>query len=494
MKLCGWGAVLLCCISALQAQAGGERRRTVEEFRAVMRECRSVDEKASVLHHFAATSMDQPGAVPEIGRFLSGSASDPRFVLPLTAASALSRLRGNKTAAQSLAGALEVYRRTPYVQRRMVAALAAVGHESAVPVFDDLLRGSDVDLAVFAASAAADLPADLALDLLIRHWEWMEGRRAKAGEEAKKQYTRLGEAIYKVVRAVSEEQYPSMTEMHRWWARYGREWKGKTEEREKRRKPPAAEPPPLLLVELPFNERTGLSTSNQGLSAAMAAPAGILTKTRPQWSGESPPNGGGGSLDWGKEAVPGALDVPGSGEFLRNLKSFTVTGWVCARSAAEGPGGNRILSWLDRDGVEIVHRADGSLQVGVNRKAELSDARTESSLLPLADETVPMSIHNGWRFVAVTYDATAASGQLKIYVGTRDQDAALKVTRDVAAQKVGPRVAAGLSIGHAPVPLRLAQPGSMFRGLIDEVRVFGSTWDGSAALPLETLVKLQNRS
>src|SRR5262249_7606939 len=161
---------------------------------------------------------------------------------------------------------------------------------------------------------------------------------------------------------------------------------------------------------------------------------------------------------------------------------------------AEGPGGNRILSWLDRDGVEIVLRFDGSLQVGINQKAELSDARTESSLFPLADDQVAMSIHNGWRFFAVTYDATASSGQLRIYVGTRDQDAALRISRDAKGPRVGAKVAPGLSVGHVPPALRAAQPACTFRGLIDEIRIYGSTWDGSAALSPEAVVKLQNRS
>ena len=94
----------------------------------------------------------------------------------------------------------------------------------------------------------------------------------------------------------------------------------------------------------------------------------------------------------------------------------------------------------------------------------------------------------------MTFDGTAESGQLRIYVGSKDQDAELKVVRDVAGRLVGPRVASGLSVGHLPPHLRPAQPACTFRGLMDEVKITGSTWDGTGALPPAVLVRIQNRS
>ena len=32
-----------------------------------------------------------------------------------------------------------------------------------------------------------------------------------------------------------------------------------------------------------------------------------------------------------------------------------------------------------------------------------------------------------------------------------------------------------------------------YRGILDEIRIFGSTLDGSGALPLDELIKVQNR-
>jgi hypothetical protein len=288
-----------------------------------------------------------------------------------------------------------------------------------------------------------------------------------------------------------------MPEMQRWWQKHSREWKeiaaSRERDREKQKPAAAVEAVPGPIVELLFSEKGGVSSGNGGSSSGLF-PFASLTKSRPVWSTEAPPPGAGSALDWGLDAGPYAVDVTGSLEHLKNLKSFSVTGWINARSASEGAGGNRIVSWLDREGVEIVHRADGSLQVGINQKADGSDARTPSAQIPLVDDKVDHSITNNWRFFAVTYDSTVASGQLKIYIGTRDIDVKLSVQRDSPGGKVGSKISAGLSIGNVPASQRQAVPKCNFRGLIDEVRVFGSGRDGAGALSLPALIKVQGRT
>jgi hypothetical protein len=98
-----------------------------------------------------------------------------------------------------------------------------------------------------------------------------------------------------------------------------------------------------------------------------------------------------------------------------------------------------------------------------------------------------------WRFFAVTYDSTAPTSHAKIYVGTRDLDAALVVRQDYAMGSTGFRIAAALSIGNAPPAQRQLCPKASFRGLIDEVRIFGSTRDGSGALSAPAIVLVQSR-
>jgi hypothetical protein len=478
---------------------GDERKRelTLEAFKAAVKETRSFDEKADLIRLLGSADTVDSAAVAEIGRFLGGSPGDINFQLPLAAACALANLRGNKAASQILIQALPVYKKTIFVQRRLLAALGQVGHESALPSLEDLVRGTDGDLAALAIGATADLPADLALDSLFRTSDWITSRRPKVGDDVKKVYDRICLEILKVVQQISGEKYPTLPEMQRWWLKHNREWKeiatARERDREKQKSGSAVELPPSPIVELLLNERAGLSSANQGSSSGLF-PFASLTKGRPAWSGEAPPPGAGSSLDWGMDAGPYAVDVSGLLDHLKNLKSFSVTGWINARSASEGPGGNRIVSWLEREGVEIVHRSDGSLQVGINQKAEGSEARTPPAQILLVDEKVDHSLFNNWRFFAVTYDSTATSGHLKIYVGTRDLDARMSIARDYAAGKTGSRIAAGLSIGNVPAAQRPASPKCNFRGLLDEVRIFGSTRDGSGALSLPAVVKVQGRT
>src|SRR6185436_14517283 len=91
-------------------------------------------------------------------------------------------------------------------------------------------------------------------------------------------------------------------------------------------------------------------------------PSATLTTARPGWTGTTPPNGGPCALEWDKAPGPHAVDLGGGPglEQLRNLKSFTVTGWFMCTDGKEGQGtkecgaGNRVLSWLNPSKLEGV--------------------------------------------------------------------------------------------------------------------------------------------
>jgi hypothetical protein len=476
---------------------GDDPPANLQALKGAIREAKSIEEKALQIQALGAIEEVDSGVVTELARFLFQGPADINFLLPTTAASSLGRLRGNRLAALSLVQAIPTYKKTPYVQYKLIAALGQVGHEAGLPLLEELLTGTEPGAASQSLKAIGLLPADLSLDSLLRTWSWMQARRSKVGDDVKKQYDRLGIEILKSVQGVSGEKYPTMAEMQLWWSRRAPQWKETAAARERERTKLEAGHPktslaPILLVELPFNESGGMSTANFGSSSGAFA-AGALTRNHPLWSHDIPPPGGASSLDWGPEGGPFAVDLAGSIENLKNLTSFTVTGWINVRSALEGSGGNRILSWLDRDGVEIVHRTDGSLQVGINQKAESSDARTPPMQIPILDLKVQNAVFMNWRFFAVTYDGTAASGQLKIYLGTRDLDAKVVFEREGPAGKVGPRIAPGLSIGNVPPLQRPLSPKCSFRGLIDEVRIFGSTGDSSGVLDLPAVIQVQGR-
>ena len=281
-------------------------------------------------------------------------------------------------------------------------------------------------------------------------------------------------------------------------------------EKEKRAEAPAAPRtslPPTLLVELLFKENAGLSTSNSGSSSANF-PTATLTDKKPAWSNIVPPNGGVASLDFDKTGGVYAVDLGGGAgiDNIKNLKSFTITGWALCWEVKEGPsdkmagGGNRIVSWFNpfkvNEGVELVYRTDGSLQLGIGQWADASAARSKPEQIPVFDskaKDVYTEHYAKWRFFAVTYDSGLSSGHAKFYIGTRAADAKLVNAVDYDRGPSGAKISPQLTIGNVTPQVRSMAPERSFRGLLDEIRIYGSTLDGSGALQLDQLIKIQNR-
>lgn len=245
---------------------------------------------------------------------------------------------------------------------------------------------------------------------------------------------------------------------------------------------------PRPLIELLFDTFKDNTTPNTGLAAA-AAPAGILTTRHPQPSRNLPPGGGAGSVDFAKDPKSAAVDLAGGGTELRGLKSFTITAWVNSRDNAVGRGGNRLVSWcLSRDGVDLACHDDGSIGVGVNTWNDIQGAERSSPGRITASDQVPT---DNWRFIAVTYDSTAANRQVRYYFGSASEKAALDRAVDYSRGPVGATPPAELSIGHLAPGERRNNDTAMFRGLIDQVRIWGSAADGSGALSAEQVIAAQ---
>ncbi|MBN2507720.1 MAG: hypothetical protein JXQ71_13610, partial [Verrucomicrobia bacterium] len=242
------------------------------------------------------------------------------------------------------------------------------------------------------------------------------------------------------------------------------------------------------LVELHFDEVTANATPNTG-QTKQAAPRAVLTKDRPTLSAEVPPGGGSGSLDFGRQAGEVAVDLGRTAlDALKGLKSFTVSGWINCRDATMGPGGNRIVTSINSggDGFDLVFLKDGRLQLSVNQWPDGLPTRSSAGKISVD----PQAGRDNWRFFAATYDSTIAAGQVKFYFGTPTQDAALDVAVDYACGPVGPNLGP-LTVGHFNTSTRSKNGDRMFRGLVDEIRVFGNTVDGSGALTLEQIIAVQ---
>jgi len=98
-----------------------------------------------------------------------------------------------------------------------------------------------------------------------------------------------------------------------------------------------------------------------------------------------------------------------------------------------------------------------------------------------------------WRFFAITYDSGLAAGHVKFYIGTANKDLTLINACDYNRGPSGSKISPVLSVGNVPPMIRPMAPERTYRGILDDLRIFGSTLDGSGALPLEDLIKVQNR-
>jgi hypothetical protein len=490
-------------------------KKAIDDFNAAIKEAKTVQEKALALQTLGEFQPRENALVAPIRKYLAPGAGDINFILPVTAAEALSKFRGSAAASAALIGVLPAYRKMPYVYDKIILAIGKVGHESALALFEAPIKeGKDATAACNAVQAIAEMPPVTALECLFRNAEEIDKKLPKAGNDQKAFYDKVQAELLKAVRKVSGEPYPTLKELQIWWQKRGQAFKEKAAEKEKEaqaKKPEAAAAPakpslpPVMIVELTFRENAGTSSANTGSSSGNYTSANLVGP-KPWWSASAPPNGGPSSLDWGPMASPCAVDLGAGGvEHLKNLKSFTITGWVNCRAEMEAAGdkaaaaGNRIVTWLNhgKDGVELVHRTGGNLQLGVNQWAADSSASSAPKIIPTPDPkaTDPgQALTANWRFFAVTYDSTAAAGHVKFYIGTAQADAKLvDKPVDYPRGAVGPRIGPTLTVGNVNGLTRQIAPDRSFKGLIDEVRVFGSTADGSGALSLPEIIKVQNR-
>jgi hypothetical protein len=239
----------------------------------------------------------------------------------------------------------------------------------------------------------------------------------------------------------------------------------------------AAVPTPIINVG--FNEGSGAVAANSGSAGGELT----LTTPIPTWSSNVPVGvGGRSSVDFGTTYANYCVESPANYAQLTGLVKFTVAGWVNCRNSTEGSGGNRLVTWINHggEGVDVVYKSDGSVQVGIDQWPDGSPPRSTAGKIP----TDPAAGVDNWRFFAVTYDSTLASGHVKFYFGSSAEIATFDVAKDYSRGPVGTSISR-LCIGHFNVATRSTALDRMFRGLIDEVKVFGD------ALTLDQIQEIQ---
>ena len=244
---------------------------------------------------------------------------------------------------------------------------------------------------------------------------------------------------------------------------------------------PFEQQPPNTLVSLSFNE-PNLTFQNAG-----TAVASFLRSDGTPASNMNTPAGVGGAFcfDFGTSIGNYYATSAAPINELKNLNSFTITGWVNNRSNAAGAGGNRILSWINNggDGVDLVYQSDGSLRLGVDQWPDFSPAFSSTNKVTTSSSASPTN----WIFFAVTYQSS--TGQVGFYFGDNATNATLDVIRNYPGRGPTGTNIAKLAIGAFNDATRNpATYDRMFKGLIDNITVHG------AALSQAEIVAAQRRS
>lgn len=246
---------------------------------------------------------------------------------------------------------------------------------------------------------------------------------------------------------------------------------------------PASSP----IMYLPLNDIAGGAPANAGAIAGVVFTTGVGSSNNylPGSSAETPPYvGGSHSADFGVTPANAFIESATPIDQLKGLSAFTITGWLNAKSSSVGSGGNRVVSWINNggDGVDLVYQSNGSLRLGVDGWPDNSPAFSNPGKVT-TDINAPAS---NWVFFAVTYQS---NGQVQYYFGTNTVAATLDVTRAYAGPGVTGSNIGKFAIGAFNSATRNAGTyDRMFRGLIDDIRVFGS------ALTLDDIISVQGKN
>ena len=228
--------------------------------------------------------------------------------------------------------------------------------------------------------------------------------------------------------------------------------------------------PPILpspIIKLSFDEANGATPLNTGTASATFVRSNLTPVTSTNVPSQ---DGNVSSLDFGVTPANYFVESSTIIPALENLSSFTITGWVNAKSNVAGSGGNRIVSWINHggDGVDLVMESNGRLRLGVDGWPDNSIAYTGNGRITID----PQAGSDNWIFFAVTY--TSNNGEVKWYIGNNSGTLIPDGGAILQAGAVGSNIAK-LAIGAFNSATRNpATYDRMFRGLIDDVRIYGS--------------------
>jgi autotransporter-associated beta strand protein len=203
------------------------------------------------------------------------------------------------------------------------------------------------------------------------------------------------------------------------------------------------------------------------------------------WAQRNPPDATGNY--WGGAAMSdnnGDL-VPERCDSIQNFQAWTVSGWYKTSEVALGYAGAQIFSTLDN---KSGNGTSGGFAVRTGGGVNTMRVTLNGTNQP--EPNLWTDIQK-WVFFAVTYDGTQTTNNLTYYRGYRNVDEAGTQPVQVTQVAIGSapsgtmrpdQATTGFGIGNycnIVDPIRLNRP---FQGLLDNIRVDGSTVDATGAL------------
>jgi hypothetical protein len=205
-------------LSALRQEQQKQHDEAVQkafaEYHKLMGAARVPGERAAVLAKLAGAEKD-----PRILSELSSRLSDAD-VVRAEAIAGLGNYHGDERAAQALMRALPANAQNPGVQSKILDALAAVGHPTALTTASGFLRHGDAQVAASAARALGEMHSVAAIEPLLASWEAVDQERKKGGDAQRAAEERLGVVggpLRDALAKLTGQPLGATTEYRVWW-------------------------------------------------------------------------------------------------------------------------------------------------------------------------------------------------------------------------------------------------------------------------------------
>ena len=186
-------------------------KKAVDEFNDKLKDAKSLPEKAILILNFGDVEPKDKCMVSAVAKYLNPTPADMNFILVTAAADALGKFKGMAQASAVLSGALAGFKKNPYVSAKISTAVGKVGHESALPAYEEAFKGIDVELAAQSVWVIAEFPPVVAVDAYFREHDRIEKdkekKKANLKDEVKKVYDRVEAEMLKAMKKITKQNW-----------------------------------------------------------------------------------------------------------------------------------------------------------------------------------------------------------------------------------------------------------------------------------------------